>query len=104
MAAFADDIDWSAKLKRQIEAPRLERKVNRRFLLKAAALALAARGLPLPSWISAAQAQDKKWRHGLSLFGDLKYPEGFKNFDYVNVNAPKGGAARQIAFGTYDNL
>ena len=82
--------------------------VNRRSLLKTTALALAARGLPLPSWISAAQAQDrnqdKKWRHGLSLFGDLKYPEGFKQFDYVNANAPKGGTARQIAIGTFDNL
>jgi microcin C transport system substrate-binding protein len=51
-----------------------------------------------------AQAGEKTWRHGLSLFGDLKYPSGFKHFDYVNPNAPKGGAARLIAFGTYDNF
>jgi microcin C transport system substrate-binding protein len=86
----------------------LERQVNRRSLLKSAVLALAARGLPLPSWLTAAQAQDgnqdKKWRHGLSLFGDLKYPEGFKQFDYVNASAPKGGTARQVAIGTFDNL
>jgi len=44
------------------------------------------------------------WRHGLSLFGTLKYPAGFKHFEYVNPNAPKGGAARQIAFGTFDNF
>ncbi len=30
-------------------------------------------------------------RHGMSAFGDLKYPTGFKHFDYVNPNAPKGG-------------
>ncbi len=30
-------------------------------------------------------------RHGLSAFGDLKYPEGFAHFDYVNPDAPKGG-------------
>lgn len=30
-------------------------------------------------------------RHGLSVFGDLKYPAGFKHFDYVDPNAPKGG-------------
>ncbi len=30
-------------------------------------------------------------RHGLSVFGDLKYPEGFAHFDYVNPDAPKGG-------------
>jgi microcin C transport system substrate-binding protein len=30
-------------------------------------------------------------RHGLSIFGDLKYPAGFKHYDYVNPDAPKGG-------------
>lgn len=35
-------------------------------------------------------------RHGLSVFGDLKYPAGFKHFDYVNPDAPKGGRASQI--------
>ena len=30
-------------------------------------------------------------RHGMSIFGDLKYPADFTHFDYVNVNAPKGG-------------
>jgi len=77
-------------------------------LLTSALLALAARRLPLPAWISPAQAQEKaasaSWRYGLSLFGDLKYQPGFKHFDYVNANAPKAGAARQIALGTYDNF
>ncbi len=49
-------------------------------------------------------ADEAQWRHGLSLFGELKYPAGFKRFDYVNPNAPKGGAVRQIASGTYDNF
>src|SRR5437667_5693084 len=35
-------------------------------------------------------------RHGISAFGDLKYPPDFKHFDYVNPNAPKGGAFSQI--------
>ena len=30
-------------------------------------------------------------RHGISVFGDLKYPEGFTHFDYVNPAAPKVG-------------
>jgi microcin C transport system substrate-binding protein len=30
-------------------------------------------------------------RHGLSVFGDLKYPATFSHFDYVNPDAPKGG-------------
>jgi microcin C transport system substrate-binding protein len=29
--------------------------------------------------------------HGLSVFGDLKYPADFHHFEYVNVDAPKGG-------------
>jgi microcin C transport system substrate-binding protein len=48
--------------------------------------------------------QDRNWRHGLSLFGELKYPPEFKRFDYVNPNAPKLGSARMIAFGTFDNF
>jgi microcin C transport system substrate-binding protein len=29
--------------------------------------------------------------HGMSVFGDLKYPADFPHFDYVNPQAPKGG-------------
>src|SRR5258707_403487 len=28
---------------------------------------------------------------GLSVFGDLKYPKGFKQLDFLNAAAPKGG-------------
>jgi len=82
--------------------------VNRRSLLTSALFALAARRIPFPAWAGATMAQEQatkpSWRHGVSLFGDLKYPSGFKQFDYVNANAPKGGTARQIAIGTYDNF
>jgi microcin C transport system substrate-binding protein len=44
------------------------------------------------------------WRHALSLFGDVKYPADFKHFDYVNPDAPKGGVARMISLGTFDNF
>lgn len=37
-------------------------------------------------------------RHGLSAFGDLKYPADFKHFDYVNPDAPKGG--RLVTIGS----
>ena len=40
----------------------------------------------------------------MSLYGELKYPPGFKQFEYVNAAAPKGGAARQISIGTFDNF
>jgi microcin C transport system substrate-binding protein len=42
--------------------------------------------------------------HGISAFGDLKYPEGFEHFDYVNPDAPKGGTFSTWAFGTFDSL
>jgi microcin C transport system substrate-binding protein len=82
-------------------------RVTRRTLLHAGASALAA---PTANALggmldtTAALAQERAWKHGLSLFGELKYPADFKHFEYVNVNAPKGGAARMIAFGTFDNL
>jgi microcin C transport system substrate-binding protein len=84
-------IDWSFRL-------------NRRTLLTSALCALGATRLPLPAWIGPARAQETVWRHGISLFGDVKYPPGFKQFDYVNAAAPKGGAVREIAVGTYDNF
>src|SRR5205085_10733874 len=42
--------------------------------------------------------------YGVSLFGELKYGPDFKNFDYVNPNAPKGGTMKFSAIGTYDTL
>ena len=29
--------------------------------------------------------------HGIAMHGDVKYPENFSHFDYVNPDAPKGG-------------
>lgn len=46
-------------------------------------------------------------RHGLSAFGDLKYPADFKNFEYVNPDAPKGGRLAMIGTAertTYDSF
>src|SRR6266446_8498114 len=40
-------------------------------------------------------AQDSE-RHGVSAFGDLKYPPDFEHFDYVDPNAPKGGTFSQV--------
>ncbi len=42
--------------------------------------------------------------HGVSVFGDLKYPADFPHFDYVNPDAPKGGTFSTWAFGTFDSL
>lgn len=65
---------------------RLSRRAVLALTGSAAAYALAPCGL-------AAQESE---RHGLSAFGDLKYPAGFAHFDYVNPNAPKGGRFSQI--------
>ena len=42
--------------------------------------------------------------HGISAFGDLKYAADFEHFDYVNPDAPKGGAISTWGFGTFDSL
>jgi microcin C transport system substrate-binding protein len=41
-------------------------------------------------------------RHGLSAFGELKYPPDFKAFEWVNPDAPKGG--RLATIGTAARL
>jgi len=42
--------------------------------------------------------------HGIAMHGDLKYPAGFRSFDYVNPAAPKGGTVRLDAIGSYDSF
>lgn len=44
-------------------------------------------------------------QHALTLYGEpAKYPAGFKHFDFVNPDAPKGGELRQSGFGGFDSL
>ncbi len=48
-------------------------------------------------WLRPARAVDASAElHGLSVFGDLKYPPDFHHFDYVNPAAPKGGVFSTI--------
>jgi microcin C transport system substrate-binding protein len=85
--------------------------ITRRHLLQSGAFAAVAPTLGiavgLPA-VESARAQtasgEPAWRHALSLFGDIKYPADFKHFDYVNPDAPKGGVARMISIGTFDNF
>ena len=74
--------------------------IDRRTLLQLTAATGVLHVLPP----SPARAAEPQWRHGLSLFGELKYPEGFAHFDYVNVDAPKGGRARVFSLGSFDSL
>jgi ABC-type oligopeptide transport system, periplasmic component len=53
--------------------------------------------------ISAASAQAKILPY-LSLYGEPKYAVGFKNFDYVNSQAPKGGRIVMPAYGGFDSF
>lgn len=49
-------------------------------------------------------------RHGLSAFGELKYPADFKHFDYINPDAPKSGrlamigTAGRTTFDSFNNF
>src|SRR6476469_10271874 len=85
--------------------------ITRRHLLQSGAFAAIAPSLGIAAGVPAldpAYAQSERgervWRHALSLFGDIKYPADFKRFDYVNPDAPKGGVARMISLGTFDNF
>ena len=80
-------------------------KLSRRSLLRSGAATLATPVMSaLPAIAQPASTDGKQWRHGLSLFGDLKYPAGFKHFDYVNPEAPKAGLVRFGVPGTFDNF
>ena len=80
-----------------------------RVTRRSALLGVAAAGFAIRSGRA---AEPDAWRHGLSIFGDLKYPAGFRRFDYVNEAAPKGGAfSNQISsvsgnqnFDTFNTL
>ncbi len=70
----------------------------------AALIALAASlALAPPAGVRAADPRVTE-SHGLSMYGNLKYGPGFKRFDYVNPEAPKGGDVRLAAIGTFDSL
>ncbi|MCC2110741.1 MAG: ABC transporter substrate-binding protein [Hyphomicrobiales bacterium] len=67
-------------------APPVPNSLSRRTVLKFAAAAAIAPGLGRRGL-----AAETASHHGLSVFGDLKYPAGFAHFDYVDPAAPKGG-------------
>ena len=64
-----------------------------------AALATLLAGALLAAGHAAAEPS-----HGLSIFGDLKYPPDFEHFDYASPDAVKGGSVTLAAIGSYDNL
>ncbi|WEX12036.1 extracellular solute-binding protein [Chelativorans sp. AA-79] len=62
--------------------------LSRRRFLEFSGAALAT---PLLGRRAFAAIPTGKSLHGLSAFGDLKYPAGFEHFDYASLDAPKGG-------------
>ncbi|HER26417.1 MAG TPA: ABC transporter substrate-binding protein [Rhodospirillales bacterium] len=42
--------------------------------------------------------------HAIAMHGSPKYGPDFKNFDYVNPNAPKGGSVKLAATGSFDSF
>jgi microcin C transport system substrate-binding protein len=76
--------------------------VNRRHVLGLGVGALSA-----AQFGSAVAVEGGTETHGLSAFGNLKYPANFHHFDYVNVDAPKGGMFSQLVGSggsTFDSL
>lgn len=65
---------------------------------------IVAVGASLLLTAAVAWADGARPSHGISVFGDLKYPPGFKHFDYVNPNAPKGGKLTVWGLDTFETL
>ena len=61
--------------------------LTRRGVLAAGGAALATPLLPPFAW-----AAGRSGLHGLSVFGELKYPADFKHFDYVERRRAEGRA------------
>ena len=73
-----------------------------RTALVGAAMAAA---LLIPSAFAESETGDRIiTSHGISTFGDLKYPAGYSHFDFVNPDAPKGGELSTWGFGTFDSF
>ena len=68
------------------------------------ALVLSVLVAAAPAARAPAAAAEGGPRHGISLYGDLKYPPDFTHFDYVNPDAPKGGTLRLSATDGFDSL
>ena len=46
---------------------------------------------------------DAKPRHGIAMHGEPAYASDFKNFSYVNPDAPKGGSVTYASMGTFNS-
>ncbi len=70
---------------------------RRKVLVLSAGAATAGAFARAPAFAAeAAETADGVEVHGISGFGDLKYPRDFRHFDFVDPKAPKGGVFSQI--------
>jgi microcin C transport system substrate-binding protein len=116
-------IEWRAAYPAETDAPmpdpRRARTLARDHGAGALGRALAAAGIALLAAFAVAgsargqeataatSADEVIVSHGISAFGDLKYPAGFPHFDYVNPDAPQGGTMSfrgTAASQTFDSL
>ena len=82
-------------------------RLTRRSVLRTGALAALSPWSGAVLWSATparAQGSGVQWGHCLPLSGESKYTAGFRHFDYVNPQAPKGGTLRLAALGTFDNF
>jgi microcin C transport system substrate-binding protein len=80
---------------------------------RAAAGGQPSAGLPAASAAGAAgtasvpagpTARTGAFVHGMAWGAEPKYPPDFRHFDYVNADAPRGGALTLDGFGSFDKL
>jgi microcin C transport system substrate-binding protein len=62
------------------------------------------KGLALVSVLFSCSAVANNPTHGIATHGNLKYPEGFTHFDYVNPDAQKGGEVALGSLGGFDSF
>ncbi|MDD9718343.1 extracellular solute-binding protein [Dinoroseobacter sp. PD6] len=81
---------------RAADRPWITRRYGPTLSGLALGMALALAALPVRA--------DMITSHGISTFGELKYPADFPHLDYVNPDAPKGGEMSVWAFGSFDSM
>ena len=75
-----------------------------RWIMKRLASISLALSLVIFAGVETGWAEQSVASHALALHGQPKYGPDFKQLDYVNPEAPEGGAVRLAQIGTFDSL
>ncbi|MBL1405480.1 MAG: ABC transporter substrate-binding protein [Rhizobiales bacterium] len=78
--------------------------IHIKSLSVAISLTIGAIGLAIFSTPAWAGPKWGEWKHGDTLFGELKYKKGFPHYDHVNPEAPKGGTLNRNSQGGFDSF